>query len=415
MLQKIPWNDGRHDIRPCSDVDRRDVVRRTSEPALLTFKSISGYSISFGFISTSGAGSGSSSRIHNIDRDTCEGSLVFDKTPQLPECPGMLASTLSLSNRYPISDALQIFEDDHLTGVLGFRYQFLGDDMIGIGGESSLFSGESFEMLLCTPGATFLETTPVFGSFPTNLIDGLSAVGLTVTIYGGVDNPKIDTESTHRFDLFGFGNIDHYTEIECSFDKYEVCLTPDSIHAGFVVVTHDNRYESPSFEGQDGDAVKPFPGQHSLVIDHRPVLFEFWFDIFVSLIDLDDLGDGPDGHLSREAELLPDIIIDNFLECDFVGASFLESFVCNEITCFVEGSHGGLESPELVPIGLEFDLQRQFHYIHHNLQYIFNYRQFLPWLKPVGFLGEGVVRCWISGLSTSPLRAILKLYQDKGE
>lgn len=382
MHRKIPWNDGRHDIRPCSNIDRCDVVRRAIEPALLTFKSISGYSVSLGFISTFGTGPRSSSWIHNLDWDTSQSSLVFNKTSQLPKCPGMLASTMSLSNRYPVSDALQIFEDDHPTGVFGFRYHFLGDDMIDIGGESLFFARKSFEMFLCTPGTTLLECCPVFGPFPTNFINNLSTVGFTITIGCDINNPKIDSKSAHRFDLFRFGDINKNTEIEYSLDEYEICLSTDSIHSWPVIITNDDWNFDTSFEGQYGNLVKSFPPEDALIINHGSMWFEFRFDRFISFVDLNNFGYGSHRHLSREPELVPNFIVDEGLEFDLVGIFILECDIRDEITCFVEPFHGFLKGFELILVCAEFDLECQHHCMDDIIQYINIFPQFLSRLKP---------------------------------
>lgn len=387
MHEKIPWNDGRHDIRPCSDVDRCDVVRRAIEPALLTFKSISSYSVSLGFISTFGTGPRSSSWVYDLDRDASQSSLVFDKTSQLPECPGMLVSTMSFSNRYPVPDALQIFEDDHLTGVFGFRYQFLGDDMIGIGGESSLLPGESFKMFLCTPGTTLLECCPVFGPFPTNLIDSSPTIGFTVAIDCEVDNSKINPESTQRFDLFRFGDINENTKIEYSFDEYEICLSTDPIHSRSIIITNNNWDFNASFEGQYGNLIEPLPPENSLVVNHSPVWFEFGFDGFISFVDLYNLRYGSHCHLGGEPEFLPDLVIDELLEFNFVSTFILKGNIRDEITSFIEPFHGFFEEFELILIRAEFDLERQYHHMDNIIQCINTFPQVLPWLKPWVSLG----------------------------
>jgi len=388
VSRKIPRNNRRFDGRPRSYVDSCYAVRWPSEATLLTFKSISGRSVGFVLISAFRAGSGSPSWVHSFDGDTRQDRFVFDKTPQLPKCPRMMASTLSLANRYPVPDTLQIFEGYQSSGVFGLRNQPLGDAMIGIGDESSLLPRELLEVSLRTRCTTPLEIPSQLEILATDLIDGLSTISFAVAIHDYIDDTEVDTESIDGFYLIGLWNIDHDAEIECALDEYKVRLSTEPIHTGFMIISHDDWDDNPAFECQDRYSIDALPRQYTLVIDHGPILLETRLVVLIPFIDLDDLGDGPDCHLCGEPEPFPDIVIDEFLEFHLVGTSFLEGFVGYKITCFIEGFHGGLELPPLLPIGFELDLQCQVHIIHYIFQCINRYRQFLPRLKPWASLAK---------------------------
>ena len=52
------------------------------------------------------------------------------------ERPRMLSATLSLRNRYPVTDALEIFKRNSTPGVFGLRNQHLCNPMVHIGCKS---------------------------------------------------------------------------------------------------------------------------------------------------------------------------------------------------------------------------------------------------------------------------------------
>lgn len=387
MRTKAPRYDRRIDGRPCSDVDRCDVVRRPSEAALLTFKLISTDSVALALISASGTGSGSSSRVDCHDGDARQSRLVLDETPQLTECPRLLASTLSPPNRCPTPDALQILEDYHTVGVLGFGYQLLGYDVINISGEPSLLARETLEMLPGTLGTAFLEGCPVLGPFTTDPVDGLPAVGFSLTVHGEVDNAEVDTECSDRLDLLGLGNINDDAEVEYVVYQDEIGLSTDSVEAALVIFAYYYRHDDTTIECQYGDSIELSPGEDALIVDHGTVGLEVDLDGLVTLVGLADLRYGSHDHLGREGEHLPDLVVDERLELDLVCDVMLERNLANVVAGFVERLHGTLEGVELLWCRTEFYLERKFHYIEYSIQSIYNIPKFLPRLKPWDSLG----------------------------
>ncbi len=54
--------------------------------------------------------------------------------------PRMLLTTLRLSNRDPVADALEVFDGNTASGVFGFRNKHLGDSVVFIRNKTRLFA-----------------------------------------------------------------------------------------------------------------------------------------------------------------------------------------------------------------------------------------------------------------------------------
>jgi len=109
-----------HDGSP-ADVLRSDGIRRASEPAGYATEQCLGAAVGLCYLPAGRAGAGGIPGINEHHRNTGQPGLVLDEGAKLMERPTMLNATLSLANRYPVTDALQIFEGDTAIGAFGLR------------------------------------------------------------------------------------------------------------------------------------------------------------------------------------------------------------------------------------------------------------------------------------------------------
>ena len=91
------------------------------------------------------------------------------------------------------------------------------------------------------------------------------------------------------------------------------------------------------------------------------MLAEHRLDRLIPPVRLTDLGDTPDRHLRRQAELVPEVSIDDLLEFDLVGAAVLEGNTRRPVGCLVEPLDRGLEPPGLVAFGQQLGLECYLH------------------------------------------------------
>ncbi|MEU7458905.1 hypothetical protein [Streptosporangium roseum] len=118
----------------------------------------------------------------------------------------------------------------------------------------------------------------------------------------------------------------------------------------------------------DSDPVAPLPGQDSLVIGDRTRFAKHRLDLLVPLVRLTCLGDRPDGHLCRQAELGSQIGVHQLLQGDLVGGAVLERHLGGVIGGDVACPHRRRQ--RLALLGARGELQHLRH--RHALSVSFN-------------------------------------------
>ena len=367
-FKNINRYDRRTDNRLCPYVNRGDVVRQSNETALhtleFTFDPI--FLIDMTAIGTCLGG------ILGIDKyngDARQFGFIFNELSELIKSPRIMSATLILSNRC-LSDIAQIFESNRPFSVFGFSHNILGDNMIDILPETTFLSREFFEMSLCRSTTAGLQTCPQLRHFSPNSFNFFTTIKLPIAIDSEVDNTHVDTECFSRFDFIGFINFNDNAEVEYAFDEYEVYLSSDSIHSGFVIITDCNGYPFSAFECQDRHRIESFPSEDTLIVSDSPMRFESRSNSFINFVCFADFCDGTNSQLRRKSELFSNVIIAELLYSDFTGSFVIKSDCRYEITCFVESFHNFFESNEVLFSSIEFDFECQFHdnrYINNSI------------------------------------------------
>ena len=81
--------------------------------------------------------------VAGIDRNqqnTCQRSLLAQKGAKLMERPTAQSGTLLFPNRYPVVDALQLFQGDAALGAFGLGNDLLQDAVIDVSSKASFFA-----------------------------------------------------------------------------------------------------------------------------------------------------------------------------------------------------------------------------------------------------------------------------------
>ena len=373
-------DDGRVDSRPCSDVDRCNAVGGASVAAPNALELTPRWPIGLVDMAARRASSGSVSRVHQNDRHTGELRFVGDELPELVERPRGSAAALSPANRCPLADAAQTFEGDRARGVLGLGHQFLGDAMVGIAPETLLVSRQALEMPLCGLRAAGLEFGAELCGLAAHFFNTRAGMRLSIGIDGDVHDAQVHAENALDLDRLGIWNVDYGAEIEHIIDKNEVGLTTNAVvQLGFEIVIDGHMDEGTSIEGQDGNSVQRLPTEYSLVVDHRAMRSEVRPDGPVELVGFDGFGDGANGHLGGQPELLAHGPIDGGLNLDLAGELQLKGHASDVVASKIEVLHRSDERGVLLRSRTELDFEGQIHEgIAYGLQYTYYLRPPIP-------------------------------------
>ena len=156
---------------PATNVDSRVDVRVECEAALQAGKLVLGLSVLLAGMPRVRA---LPAAVAGIDRDqenTCQRSLLAQKGAKLMERPTAQSGTLLFPNRYPVVDALQLFQGDAALGAFGLGNDLLQDAVIHVSSEASFFATELFELPFGAARALLLQFRAQRTSAIANLVD----------------------------------------------------------------------------------------------------------------------------------------------------------------------------------------------------------------------------------------------------
>jgi len=235
--------------------------------------------------------------------------------------------------------------------------------MINISLESCFMNRKLLQMTLGRLSSFALKIGLAVSHSCSNPLDILARELFAQGIYSDILDTKIYTENIIKDILLRFGNIDYDTEVELASLIDEIGLTSDSVHSRSMIFTDHNGKLDTALKSQQRDSIKSFPAHDSLIIDYGPIRLKLRLDRLISFISFGGFGYGSHCHLSRDAELLTNIMIDNLLQFDFVGRMKLKGFLGHVIASGIELMHSLKKRPSLLRRGFKFDFES----LHHSI------------------------------------------------
>jgi hypothetical protein len=336
------------------------------------------------------------SRVDAYHTNAGHDCFVVDKLPELTETPRAMSMSLGTGlDRCPLSNALEVFQNNQGRGAFGFHDKFLGDAMVGVSSKPCFMTGKLLEMLFSAVGTTTLQRCSEIIEFDSSLVDLFTGEGFSCGIRCDVLDSEIYANDIDGHDRSRFGSLDHNTKKELIVPEDQICLTSDPIQSLSMIITDLNRNYDPAPNSQQRDSIKPLPGHDPIVIDKRAIGIKCRFDGRIPFIGFACFGNCPDRHLRGYAILFTDIMINKRLQLDFIGGLHLKSNFCYIITRCIELMHGLKESLGLLWFNCNFDFES----LHHDSIDIFclwhkyltyGGAQFLRTLKDAASLGDEV-------------------------
>lgn len=261
--------------------------------------------------------------------------------------------------------------------------------MVSIPFEPCFITRKLLQMTFSTLCTTTLKICSEIVKLSSDLFNHLSRKSFSGRINSDVLDTKIHTNNIDRLDGRTLRSINHNTEIERSSVEDQVCLTSDSIHPRSMILTNANTKFDSAFEGQNGNPIKTFPGEDTLIINDSSLSIKFRLDRLIAFIRFSSFRNGSDCHLGGDTKLFTDLMINNLLQFDFIGGMHFKSTSRHVITCSVKLMHSLKECLALFRRGFQFDLEN----LHHSIDifHLWKYKvmvggltAFLPGIRTEG-------------------------------
>ena len=349
------------DSSPTSNVARSDGVGRPSEATPDTPKGGLIRTITLIDQPTGRTGPRSIAGINQDDRYPDPFCLILDKYPQLIKRPTMLATPLSLFNRHPVANPLEVFQGNSAPRVLGFRHQLFGDAMVFICRKALFLAAAFLQETFSRFRAFFLQALAQFGMALAQAVDVASRVSLTVRIGGNVHNAQIGPQPGIGLKRRGIGDIDHNGQIELAVPINQIGLAAHPSQALGLIRTHRHRHQNAPIQSQNGYAIQSFPRQQAIIVNDGSMRAKSGLNRLVPFVRFDDFADGSHCHLRRQAKTFTHFAIHQVMQLYLTGSMFAKSCDRNSITGRIEAFHRGQQRGGLIGIRLEFDGQCQLH------------------------------------------------------
>jgi hypothetical protein len=287
-----------------------------------------------------GARSARVARIHGDNSHAQEGGFVCEERAQLGERPRVQRRALSLANRYPVTDAAEIFNCDTASGVFGFANDRLADDVIHVCVEMPLLPSKLTEMSLGALGAGGLKATAEFGDTRTNGECRFAGVGLAVRIDREIANTEVYAEPTFRVDGRAVRNVYGHEEKEFAFSVDEIGLSTDALKSSAMIRTNRAWNDDTTVECKQAYAVETVLERvDSLVVSDGAERLERAEFRLVAPVGLADLRDGANGMLRGEGKTFTKLTVVGLLQGDLVGTLRSESSLSEPRASLVHASH----------------------------------------------------------------------------
>lgn len=298
------------DCGPAGDITRRDVIGAASEAARNTEEGILRTTICFINTTADRTGSGSVARVNEYQRHTGQSGFVFDKGTQLIERPRMQLASLRLTNPYPVTDTAEVFQSDPAFGVFSLIHKLLADLVVHIGCKAPFLAGEVLEATARGLRTFRLQPCayPVVATAQAAHV--VAGVERAVTVNGDIGNAKIDAEIAVNVNRFRLVNVACGQQVKLAAHIAEVGLAASGLDQFHIARPgHERDSDASPKRPERNGLLFETVGKNTVIVRDGRVLGKSALAFLTGLIGIGHTRNGTDGHLSRQAELFPNIVI----------------------------------------------------------------------------------------------------------
>jgi len=304
-------------------------------------------------------------RVHGDQWNASKPSLVFQECPELEKRPRMQNCSLLSASRYPVTNALQVFDGNSATGALSSGNDLLGNAVIHVRCEAPFFPAEFVKFSPRTASLFLLKFGSKFPVAESDSSDSAARIVATVRIARNLDHSEIDSEPVVYFLQGWFHGIAGYPQKPLSTMVDEIRFPLPVSKQGDLARASDIKDGLPTLKRPD--AYSTFlEAQNAVVIGDSPSLSEFPFAFLVQLVGICDLGKNTDSQLGTQAELILGRMVENLLEGEILEHFSAPGFATKPVRAFITAIEGCYQGLPLIASWTQFN----FCYKLQDLKYI---------------------------------------------
>lgn len=300
--------------------------------------------------------------VYGNHEDTSKFSLVLDKGSQLRKRPGVDNPPLTLPNRYPLGDTLDVFKCNPTVGAFGQSHQLLTNAVINVSLEAPFFAAPLLQFPLGRLGAFGLKFGAKARVASADTVDVVSCEDSTIGCSSDVGDTEVYTKKPYRQLNGGFGNVTRLIDVEYPISVHKVCFALHALKQPKGMLPRNEGDTQSAIHCPNGNrAVLQVPRENATVIGDAAMLSEDADCPSILLVGIGNLSDDTHCELGGKTKLLASICIAEMVQIVLPKALGLPCAA----THMVSSSIGSLKSAsQEILFGfscLEFGLSNQFH------------------------------------------------------
>lgn len=318
-------------VGPTTNVCGRVDVGMECETALHADKLVLSLSVPLVDIPTARALTAGVAGIDCNEEDARECSLVGYELAKLIERPTAQSGTLLFPNRYPVVDALQIFQSNATLGAFGFGNDLLRNAVVSISGKSSFFATELFQFPFSAARLFFLQLGAQCAMAIADVIDLASRHFLAIGGSGNGFDSKIDTEKILNNAWIGIWNVARRSKVELAAMVDQVRLSLLRLQEFFLPLSGGVSNLEPSSGRPDAHSVR-LEGENTGVVTDGTMFGKMSLGLLVQLVGVGDLGEYTYNYLRAKREQFFRFIVKQFVERELAENLIFPSVFAHPIT-----------------------------------------------------------------------------------
>jgi hypothetical protein len=310
-------------------------------------------------------------RIDEQDRHAEHSRLVGDEGPKLAEGPIVQSCALGgPCGLNPVPDTLEIFKGDRAAGAFGLRHECFADAVVGMRLKPALPAGHSLELAFGGLGAATLKPAPASAQLDTDGFNCLAGIGLAVAVGGDVDDAEIDAENVGRLDQVGIVEVADDGEIPVAAHEHQIHLAPAVGEQPPLMVAADIGDLLPPAERPDRQLIVGQEPEDTVIERLGAVRPELAPGIGVDLVGVSHFGETSDRDLSRQAETVAKVAINQLLKGEVTEYLPLKSNLGQPVARLVASLKRLLKQDGLLWRRQQFDVRNELHAFKYRENYV---------------------------------------------
>lgn len=311
---------------------------------------------------TYGASSGSVARVYSSNQHTGLFCLVDNLLTQVIEAPRVMLSPVSLSNRYPVTDSLQIFKGYPASGVFSLFNNPLADDVVNVICHSTFFAPPFFEQPFGRFSSFALEFLSQFGVALTEVIQVIASISVAIRISGNIFYAKVNADKFINILRFWRFNLTSRKKVKRAVNISQVrlaALIPQQFKLAFAA---GKLYPLAALSSPDRHFLFiDVPAQDTGIVSDSAVGLKDTLSFLVQFVSVGYFRNATHDHLSGKAKVVFHIVITYFMKPELIKYTIaprpLTYTITGSISCFQRLKQRLM----LLLIRLQLHFSRKFH------------------------------------------------------